>query len=30
MTLLDNIKKGESKTLEFKEVLPKSEGIQKL
>lgn len=29
MTLLDNIKKGESKTLEFKEVLPKSEGIAK-
>ncbi|MBN2596332.1 MAG: putative DNA binding domain-containing protein [Marinifilaceae bacterium] len=29
MTLIDNIKKGESKTLEFKEVLPKSEGIAK-
>nr|WP_319272552.1 RNA-binding domain-containing protein [uncultured Draconibacterium sp.] len=29
MTLINNIKKGESKTLEFKEVLPKSEGIAK-
>ena len=29
MTLLDNIKKGENKTLEFKEVLPKSESIAK-
>jgi len=29
MTLIENIKKGESKTLEFKEALPKNESIAK-